>query len=493
LGFLSKLFGKSDGRPKGARLDPQLTRIFQETERLLEDDDAQLELLHPELREALKRAPYYNKDPNGTGPFGLCKTNPIPVNGPIGELAYLSRLLTIGGERLLFHRLGSIDEIDVYEAVTFSGGQWFIFFLDMYHPRKSTLAPKGFKLSRAGCQFSGFNKYCNDFPYDFVEARHQEWEHLGPAYMSTQHILDNIRTDVYQRPAAHKAQLQGLRFHRRSAFEDSSDDKPPASMIDYYSLVTNFVSRLDNNTSEARERLYARAQHAIVTQLQARDPPASDAEIMREQRALAAAIHRVEDEASQKRIQDPTASFESARHVPPPPPGVTAIVRDKPQKANVAANTIKSVGMIVLAIVGFAALIILPSMFILGAAWVSEHLIEYLASAVAFSIIPCLFILSPLALFRKTRFIAAYGFLIFSYLCGATTWALGLLTTLDYWGLMAAAIGLFFAGVGVVPLGIVASAFHADWWSVGGLSVGLFVTFSVRMLSLWLADTAKRS
>jgi hypothetical protein len=57
------------------------------------------------------------------------ETNPIPVNGPIGELAYLSKLETVQGERILFHRIGTVNMIDVLEAVTFSGSEWFILFI----------------------------------------------------------------------------------------------------------------------------------------------------------------------------------------------------------------------------------------------------------------------------------------------------------------------------------------------------------------------------
>lgn len=217
VSLLSKLFGKRDSPAKGTHLDPEVEKIFEKVERLLQDDETQLELVSPEMSEVLKRAPYYDKDPNGTGPFGLCKTNPIPVNGPVGELAYLSKILTNRRERILFHRVGAVDKVDIFETVTFSGGQWFIFFLDMYHPKKSQLAPDGFKLSSKACQFSGFNQFCADFPYDFMEMRHQGWKALGPAYMPTGDIIQNIRAGAYERPTAHKARLEllGIGMSRR--------------------------------------------------------------------------------------------------------------------------------------------------------------------------------------------------------------------------------------------------------------------------------------
>lgn len=209
MSLLSKLFGKGDGPPKGAQLDPEVRKIFQKVERLLRDDDAQLEFVDPKLREVLRRAPFYDKRPDGSGPFGFCITNPIPTNGPVGEVAYLSRLVTSDGERILFHRIGAAENIDIYEAVTFSGDRWFLLYLDMYHPKKSRLAPAGFALSKEAYQFSGFNNHCADFPYDFAEMRHRSG--LGPAYMPMGDIASAVDSKAYERPAAHIARLSQLR------------------------------------------------------------------------------------------------------------------------------------------------------------------------------------------------------------------------------------------------------------------------------------------
>jgi hypothetical protein len=292
MSLLSKLFGKGDGSAKGTQPDPEVRKIFEKIEHLLQDEAAQLELVDPKLREDLTRAPYYDKSPNGSGPFGLCKTNPIPTNGPIGELAYLSKLVTNGGERLLFHRLGAVDNIDIFEAVTFSGGQWFIFFLDMYHPKKSRIAPDGFRLSQKACQFSGFHHLCADFPYDFIEMKRREG--LGPAYMPTGDILHGIKSRAYERPANHIARLEhlGAGTNRSTPVEDATT--PPAPR-DYQSLIERAVSNLANNTSESREALYCKARTALSSQLLGRTPLPSDSEIQREQRALEATIHRVED------------------------------------------------------------------------------------------------------------------------------------------------------------------------------------------------------
>jgi hypothetical protein len=256
MSWLSKLFGKGDAPTKGTQFDPEVRKIFEKIDRLLRDDDAQLELPDPEIRDVLKRAPFYDKSPNGFGPFGFCKTNPIPTNGPIGELAYLSKLVTNGGERLLFHRLGSVDDnIDIFEAVTFSGGQWFILFLDMYHPKKSRLAPAGFVLSKEACQFSGLNNHCPDFPYDFAEMKHRSG--LGPAYMPMGDIARAIASKAYDRPAAHMKQL---RDDDSRLVSPVGEPQTSNSKADYYSLIAQAVSELPTTVRLVRRctREYAR-------------------------------------------------------------------------------------------------------------------------------------------------------------------------------------------------------------------------------------------
>lgn len=201
MGFIAKLFGGNKG-------DNALREVFEQIRRILEDEQLQLDMIHPVMKEMIQSRPAYDKDPNGTGPFGFSETNPIPANGPIGQLAYLSKLETKGGERILFHRIGAVGTIDVFEAVTFSGSQWFILFLDLYYPRRSRLTPDGFRFTEEVGQFSGFNKFCNDFPYDFVEMKQSENQSgLSMAYIAISKVMEPIQNKAYQRPLAHKVKL----------------------------------------------------------------------------------------------------------------------------------------------------------------------------------------------------------------------------------------------------------------------------------------------
>ena len=169
-------------------------------------------MIHPAMKAMIESRPAYDQDPNGTGPFGYSETNPIPVNGSIGQLAYLSKLETERGERILFHRIGAVDTIDVFEAVTFSGSEWFILFVDLYHPRRSRLTPDGFRFTQKVGQFSGFHKFFTDFPYDFVEMKQSESESgLSVAYIAISKVAEPIQNRAFQRPLAHKTKLDLVR------------------------------------------------------------------------------------------------------------------------------------------------------------------------------------------------------------------------------------------------------------------------------------------
>lgn len=212
MGFLSNLFG-------GNKEDKALREAFGLINRMIDDEKFQLELLNPVRKEMIESAPAYDKDPDGTGPFGFTETNPIPVNGPIGQLAYLSKLETQSGQRIIFHRLGAMDTVDVFEAVSFNGREWFILFVDLYHPRRSRLTPDGFHFTKEVGQFSGFTNFCEDFPYDFIEKKGSMRDSgLSMAYIAISKVSDQIQNRVFTRPLAHKAKLELVKS-RLSSFQ----------------------------------------------------------------------------------------------------------------------------------------------------------------------------------------------------------------------------------------------------------------------------------
>lgn len=200
MGFFSNLFGTN-------KQDNALEDAFRLIDKIIYNEKFQLELV-PALKALVENFPHCDYVQDGQGPFGYCKENPIPVNGPYGEIAYLSSIETINCERILFHRVGSISSIDVFECVTFSGSEWFLLYLDLYHPSKSKVAPDGFKFTNQKPLFSGFHQKCKNFPYDFISQKIKLQDSgLSIAYIPISKINDQIVSNSYERPESHLSQL----------------------------------------------------------------------------------------------------------------------------------------------------------------------------------------------------------------------------------------------------------------------------------------------
>ena len=71
----------------------------------------------------------------------------------------LSKLKTERVKRFLFHRIGAVDTIDVFEAVTFSGIEGFISFLDPHQPRRLRLGQLNYVLHRRSVSSLGSRNF----------------------------------------------------------------------------------------------------------------------------------------------------------------------------------------------------------------------------------------------------------------------------------------------------------------------------------------------
>ncbi len=119
--------------------------------------------------------------PGASGEFGRSPDNPIPVNGVVGTLKYLAKLVTAEGNHLLFHRICTTGSaaarypVDVYEIVCTRDKVWDLLFIDMYHPRRSNKAPSGYRLEPYDKKFGdrplccGVNVQVAGFPQNLPE------------------------------------------------------------------------------------------------------------------------------------------------------------------------------------------------------------------------------------------------------------------------------------------------------------------------------------
>jgi hypothetical protein len=193
------------GFGKKRKEDKALEAAFKRISQALTDDDLQLRFLGPQQYSYFKALSAIDKHPNGEGAFGTSLKNPIPANGPIGTISYLSNLTTSSGQRITFHRISAFGNIDVYEFVALSGSPWGFFFVDMYQSRKSTLVPKNFTQASAPQQFIGFNHFWDDFPFGFAEQKQALPKDMRLLYASVNSVSHEMTGRDYVRPELHAA------------------------------------------------------------------------------------------------------------------------------------------------------------------------------------------------------------------------------------------------------------------------------------------------
>ena len=132
--------------------------------------------------------------------------------------------------------------------------------------------------------------------------------------------------------------------------------------------------------------------------------------------------------------------------------------------------------------------------YIKGGVWLSakivpigEKALPWLFIIIVLAFALDILIILPLGIFKKTRGASGIGLVVSSFVYGLTLWVWALLLTYAIWGLTAVFIGLFIAGVGVVPIAMLATAMKGEWLITGQIILLLVLTFGSRMLGLYFA------
>lgn len=152
-------------------------------------------------------------------------------------------------------------------------------------------------------------------------------------------------------------------------------------------------------------------------------------------------------------------------------------------------NTLKSIGGILFGLIAFVALV------------ATTILIFTVGSQIAFKIAPLvnglaatLFFINVVALIAAiapgARTVAGYIILSSSFAYGLAAWIYGLAVTLSLWGWIAVIIGVFLGGIGVVPIGMLAAVFNAEWGAFWTLTATVALTFIARIVGALLVASA---
>ncbi|WNJ99968.1 hypothetical protein L2D14_00750 [Thalassospiraceae bacterium LMO-JJ14] len=210
MGLFGKIFG-GDKKPS-SDLPPEVRKIFDKMARVMEDEKLQNSMYPDQIKSQIENGQDTDEISYAVGEFGRTEDNPIPVNGPIGELVYLSCLKTKSNARLLFHRLGSMDGIDFYETVTIDGRDWDVLFFSMYHPRKSKKAPSGYVLTSTNEQplLFGTNRRVENFPYSLQQAIRSTTSEIFGFPLPPPQVRQAEESVKFQRPKDHLQRVKSL-------------------------------------------------------------------------------------------------------------------------------------------------------------------------------------------------------------------------------------------------------------------------------------------
>lgn len=151
---------------------------------------------------------------------------------------------------------------------------------------------------------------------------------------------------------------------------------------------------------------------------------------------------------------------------------------------------LKSIGGFIIGIGIFLGVIFLAMFFIKGGVWLGTKVLPWLSNIMWIVFALDILIILPLGIFKKTKGFSGIGLYISSYVYGMTLWFWALLLTYLIWGAVAVFIGLFIAGVGVVPIAMLATAIKGEWAITGQIVLLLVLTFGSRMLGLNFAERA---
>lgn len=154
---------------------------------------------------------------------------------------------------------------------------------------------------------------------------------------------------------------------------------------------------------------------------------------------------------------------------------------------------VKEAGWFVLGLGMMVVIGVIFAIFLNGAIYIGEKIVPFLQILLGWASAIFFFILLPLDLIQKTRKVAGIATFYFSYLSGFTLWFYAALSAYYLWGFLGLIVGLFIAGVGVLPVAILASLFNGEWTILWNLLYLAALTYGSRMLSIHTLSKAEET
>ena len=139
------------------------------------------------------------------------------------------------------------------------------------------------------------------------------------------------------------------------------------------------------------------------------------------------------------------------------------------------------------------ALLSLPLIFIMGAAWASEILLAPLIGIGKGLLLLNLAVLLPLSIVLRFRVLTGSWILLSSYVFALLAWLQGFILTYTTLGVLAVLLGLLLFGVGVVPIALIATAVAGNWSAFVMLLLVTLLTFVSRLIGGYILSFSHSS
>jgi hypothetical protein len=236
-------------------LPPEQIQAFEQLSQFLSSEAMQVDQYPHSMKSRMLAGSNADQRPDGFGYFGISETNPIPVNGPIGEILYLSAL-RVGGKKLLFHRLRSINEIDVFECVAIDSSHWGVLYLDMYHPRKSKRAPDGHAIAKDNVLLSGVTLTVEDFPHSLYSIIVSYSERRFGMSIADPGIRTATESQTFVRPLSHTKSLGEISVPSKGNLIEELSNEVISAQTAIYDVLLDFHNGFsDGNTGLPKESI----------------------------------------------------------------------------------------------------------------------------------------------------------------------------------------------------------------------------------------------
>ena len=151
-----------------------------------------------------------------------------------------------------------------------------------------------------------------------------------------------------------------------------------------------------------------------------------------------------------------------------------------------AANTAKVIGSLMLWVIGVAIAGLLIALFLGGVVVISKLLEPYLFRGFLLTLVLGV-ALVLFALIRQTRPLALLGYMFAEKIMSLILFLHAILITWSFWGAFAVFLGLFLAGVGIVPVAIACMVWNREWAGFWDLIILIICIVGFRGMLLWIA------